>query len=103
MHLVWPDIWTFGPCVILPVTVLLHVPSFIICVSHTGTYLRITITGPVIALLYGQTFGRSNFMSVGLSQPCCTIIGPVIALLHVSSVIIPVARNGLYLRSTILW
>ena len=116
MHLVRPEIWTFGLYIIRPVTVLLHVPSFIICVAHTGTYIRSTIIGPfigtylhittiglVIYLLYGQTFGRLAFMPFGLSQPYCTIIGPDIALLHVSSGIFPVARTAIYLRSTILW
>ena len=116
MHLVRPDIWPFRPYIICPVTVLLHVPLFIICVARTGTYLGSTIIGPVIgtylrrtiiwhviALLYGQTFDRSAFMSFGLSYPCCTIIGPVIALLHLFSVIIPVARTGIYISSTILW
>ena len=116
MHLVWPEIWPFGLYVIRPVTFLLHVTSSIICVACIGPYIRSktigpvigpyihsTIIGLVIALLYGQTFVRSAFMSFSLSQPCCTIIGPVIYLLHVSSVIIPVARTELYLRSTILW
>ena len=103
MHLVQPDILPFGLYVIRPVTALLHVPLFIICVARTGPYLRSTIIGPVIALIFGQTFGRSAFISFGPSQPFCTIIGPVIALLHVSLFIIPVARTGLYLRSTILW
>ena len=116
MHLVWPDIWPFNLSVIQPVTVLLQEPLLIICLAHTGPYLHSTISGPVIgpylhstiigpviALLYDQTFGRSTFMSFGLSHPCCTLIGPVIDLLHVSLGIIPVARTGLYLRSTILW
>ena len=116
MYLVWPDIWTFGLYVIRPVAFLLHVPLFIICVVCTGPYLcstaigpvigpylHSTIIGPVIAFLYGQTFGRLAFMSFGLSHTCCTIIGSVLALLHVSSGIIPVARTGLYVRSTIIW
>ena len=103
MHLVRLDIWTFGPYVIWPVTVLLHMPFFIICVARTGPYLCSTIIGSVIALLYGQTFGCWDFISFGLLQPCCTIIGPVIDLLHVSLGIILVALNGLYLRSTLLW
>ena len=115
MNLVRPEIWTFGLYAIWPVTVLLHVPSLIICVARTGPYLRSTIIrtvigpylrstifGPVIALLYGHTFGRLAFMSFDLSQTCCTIIGPVISLLHVPLGIIPVARTGLYLHSTIL-
>ena len=90
-------------------------PSLIICVARTGPYLRSTIigtvkgpylhsaiSGPVIALLYGQKFGRSAFMSFILSHTCCTIIGPGIALLHVSSGIISVARTGVYICSTIL-
>ena len=94
----------------------MHVPLFIICVSSTRPYLRSTISepvigpylcsiiiSPVIALLYVHTFGRSAFMSFGLSQPCCTIIGPFVALLNVSSGIIPVARTGIYLRITIPW
>ena len=115
MHLVWPDIFPFGLYTIQPVTDLLHVPLFIICVARTGPYLRSTIIrtfigpylrntifGPVIALLYGHTFGRSAFISFDLSQTCCTIIGPVISLLHVPLGIIPVARTGLYLHITIL-
>ena len=101
--MVWPDIWTFGLYVFWPVIVLLHVSLFNICVARTGPYLRSTIIGPVIgpylhngiigpviALLYGQKFGRSAFMSFGLSQPCCTIIGPYTALLYVYSGIIPI-------------
>ena len=103
MNLVLPDIWPFGPYVIRPITVFLHMPLFIICVARTGPYIRSTIIGPVIALLYGHTFGRSAFMSFGLSQPCCTIIGLFIALLHMYLGIIPVAHTGIYLRSTILW
>ena len=116
MHLVRLGIWTFVPYVIWPVTVLLHVPLFIICVARTrpylcstisetviGPYLHSTIIGPVIALLCGQTFVCSAFLPFDLSQPCCTIIGPFVALLNVSLVIVPVARTGLYLCSTILW
>ena len=116
MHLVQSDIFPFVLYFIQPVTVLLHVTLFIICVACTGPYLcsmiigpvigpyiHSTIIGPIIALLYGQTFGRSASMSFGLSHPCCTIIGSVLEFLHVSSGIIPVARTGLYLCSIILW
>ena len=103
MHLVWTDIWPFGICAIWPVTDLLYVPSVIIRVARTGTYLHSKIIGPVVVLLYGQTFGFLDFIPFGLSQTCCTIIGPVIALLHVSLGIIPVAGTGIYLRSTIIW
>ena len=103
MNLVQTDSWPFVPDDIWPVIVLLHVPLFIICVARTGPYLRSTIIGLVIALLYGQTFDHSDFMPFGLSQPCCVIIGPVTALLHMSLGIIHVARTSIYLRSTKLW
>ena len=80
MHLVRPEIWPFGLYFIRPVTVLLHVSLFIMCVACTGTYIRSTIIGPVIgtylhstiigpviALLYDHTFGRLAVMSFGLS------------------------------------
>ena len=92
----------FDIYVIWPVKALLYVPLVIICVACTGKYLSSTLIGPVIAFLFGKTFGRSAIMSFRLSQPCFTVIGPVIALLHVSSSIILVARTGIYLRSTII-
>ena len=73
MHLVWPDIWTFGLYVVWPFAALLYVPLVIIRVARTGPYLH----SPVI-----WTF---------------------VAFLNVSLGLISVARNGLYLRSTKIW
>ena len=73
MHLVWPEMFSFGLYIIWTVISLLHVPLVIIRVACTVPYLR------------------------------STIIWPVISLSHVSSGITPVACTSLYIRSNIIW